>query len=449
VAPPPPESPSRWWSVALDLAYLTALPFLAVYLLIVSRALTRPKYRRGLWAKLGGGLDRRRGAEPSLWFHAVSVGEVITALPLIEALRRRLAGWDLRVSVSTFTGFEVARKSLPDLPVFYFPLDFSPVVRRFLRALRPAAVILLELELWPNFLLEAARRGVPVLVVNGRITARSARRYAWGRGLTRHFFGLASSFGVQNETYRQRLAALGVVPERIEVLGNLKYDAAPSPGSARGIEVRASLGWPPGETLVLVAGSTHTGEEEALCDVYAATRAADPRLRLVLAPRHVERLTAGELSSWQAPEPLQRWSQSRGEEAAPLPERRILVVDTLGELELFYSLADVVFVGGSLIPHGGHNLLEPARLGKPILFGPHYHNFQEIGDLLLGEAGAIRVAGKAELEGAIERLLRDPEERSRLGKNALDLSQGLRGAVDRYSKWVEAQLRLYLGRTSC
>ncbi len=438
---------SRLSSLAIDLLFLALSPLFLLALLVASRGFTLPKLRRGLWAKLGGGLPCREGSSPFLWVHTVSVGEVLTALPFIEALRGRFPECDVGVSVSTFTGFDLARERLGATPVFYFPLDVPFVVERFLRRLRPAAVILLELEVWPSFLLCARRRGVPVLVANGRITERSARRYRFGRGLTRRCFNLITSFGAQNEAYRERFLSLGVEPAKVEVLGNLKHDRGPSPAAARGAEMRARLGWPLEKTLVLTGGSTHAGEEKALCALHAALRPAEPQLRLVLAPRHVERLSAEEIARWGSSEPVVRWSEARGAIAARAvdpPGPGTLLVDTLGELEMFYAMADIVFVGGSLIPHGGHNLFEAARLQKAIITGPHYQNFQEEGDLLVAGRGAVLVAGEYELAAAVERLAKSPAEREDLAGNALAVTRRLGGATDRHLEWVERHLRLYL-----
>ena len=434
------------WTILLDLVYIALLPVLCLVLLVASRFLTRPKQRRGLAAKIWS-TPKRVGDQRCFWIHAVSVGEVITSVPLVARLREEYRGWDFRLSVSTYTGYDVAKKHFPDIPIFYFPLDLSPIVSRFFRRHRPDAVILLELEMWPNFLLEARRRNIPVLVANGRITERSSRRYAWGRGLTRRTFNLVASFGAQNEEYRERFLRLGVDPAKVEILGNLKHDREPSPIAAKGPETRERLGWKPGEKLVLVAGSTHPGEEAVFTSLYAQLRQADDRLRLVLVPRHVERLDDAELSRWGADRPLVRWSSIKGA-LAPLGDV-MLVVDTVGELELFYSIADLVFVGGSLVPHGGHNLFEAARLGKAVCFGPHVANFREEADLLMREEAALRVAGVPELRAALQRLIGSPEARQELGEKALRVTSRLRGAGQRHLDWVGRQLRLYLGSGAC
>jgi 3-deoxy-D-manno-octulosonic-acid transferase len=438
----------RLGQLLLDIIYLSLAPLV---LLVLSRGFARAKYRRGFREKLGS-VPVREGDGPSFWVHAVSVGEVLTSLPLLGALRKRYPGWDVSLSVSTYTGLEVARKKLPETTVFYAPFDLSFAVSRVYRRRRPSMIVLVELELWPNLLLEARRRGVPVLVANGRITERSSRRYAAAGRLARSLFGLVQSFGAQGDEYRARFLRLGVDPRRVEVLGNLKHDRTPPPLVERAEDVRQRLGWEPAKTLVLVAGSTHPGEEEILCNLYREVRREEPRLRLVLALRHVERIASlRELPDWGAGEALVRWSGLReaalagaAEQASLLSPAGALVVDTVGELELFYALADVVFVGGSLIPHGGHNLFEAASLGRPLLFGSHFDNFREEGNLLLAEEAAVCVSDPSELRPALERLLADPGERRRLGERARSLTERLRGATGRHIEWIDRQLRLSL-----
>jgi len=433
-------------SLALDLGLLCLSPLLLIAALWLSRGFTRPKWRRGILGKLGVGLPLRKGKRPALWVHAVSVGEVITAAPLVDELRRRFPECEVWLSVSTFTGYEVAHKKLADLRVFYFPFDLSFIVSRFFRRLQPQAVILVELELWPNFLLVARRSNVPVVVANARITERSARRYALGRSATRCLFNLPSSFGAQNEVYRDRLLRLGVEPGRIEVLGNLKHDRGPAVLPEKSLALRADLGWGHAGSLVIAGGSTHPGEETALLRAHEALKDRSPAPYLILVPRHVERLSDAELTSWGSRDLLLRWSALRGQ-ARPLDPPRepfVLVVDTVGELELFYALADIVFVGGSLIPHGGHNLFEPARYGRPIIFGPHVHNFRDEADLLLRAGGAVRLAGAGELLPALRRLIGDAPERERLASRALQVTRGMQGATEGHLAWIERHLRLYL-----
>ena len=369
----------------------------------------------------------------------------MTVAPLLRAIRARFPAWDLCISVSTFTGLEVARKSLPGVPSFYSPLDVSLVVRRFFRRIRPHAVVLVELELWPGFLIEARLRGVPVLVANGRITARSAARYAKAGGLARGLFGLVRSYGAQGADHAARFQALGVPPDRVEVLGNLKHDRGVRPPPVAPGELRRRLGWEPAETVLLAAGSTHPGEEEAIVRIHDALRTSIPGLRLVIVPRHVERLDdAGlELSRWGGGDRLVRWSRVRTD-LGPLadPARAILVVDTLGELESFYGAADIAFVGGSLVPHGGHNVLEASALGKPVLLGPHHANFRVEADLLAEAGGAVVVDDERALEHEIRRLAADPRAREDMGRKALETTRALGGALERHVEWLDRYLRL-------
>jgi 3-deoxy-D-manno-octulosonic-acid transferase len=448
---PPSSAPRRplgrlFLALLADACYLAASPFLFIYLLLVSRLLLRPKFRRGFLQKLGGVPPRRSEGRRALWLHAVSVGEVETAVPLVEEIAARLPGWEASLSVSTYTGFEVARRRFQDLEVFYAPLDLSFTVGRALRRRRPAAIILLELEVWPNFLLGARRRGVPVFVANGRMTERSCRRYERAGGIGRLLFRQLSACAVQNEVYAERFRRVGVAPERLEVLGNLKHDRRPSVAGREGSATRERLGW--GDSLVLVAGSTHPGEEALLCALLPRLRALDPRLRLVLAPRHIERLVSPEEERWGCDRPLVRWSTAGSVAAGGGLGDSVLLVDTVGELERFYAAADLVVVGGSLVPHGGHNLLEPARLGKPTCFGPHCENFREEADHLLRRSAALQVAGAAELEGRLGELLRDPLRRQQLGERARQAVLELAGASQRHVSWLERQLRLFLPQVS-
>jgi 3-deoxy-D-manno-octulosonic-acid transferase len=439
----------RALGVLLDAAYLLAAPLVLLALAWPSRLFTRRRYRAGLRGKLGD-VPRRDGAAPCLWVHAVSVGELRAALPLVEALRPVFPGWDLWVSVSTAAGMDLASRSLPaGVQAFWFPLDLGFAVRRTFRRVRPAAVVLLELEVWPNFLLEAGAAGVPVLVANGRLSDRSYPRYRRLGFLARALFGAVTSWGVQEEEYARRLAGLGVPAGRVRVLGNLKYDGAPA-GPVDPSATRRLLAWE--GAPVLVAGCTHPGEEEAALGAWAAVRgAAAPGgrgLRLVLAPRHIER--AREVAGLAASRGAARlWSQVRDGSGGAGPPVEVLVVDVIGELDRFYAAADVVFVGGSLIPRGGHNLLEPARAGKPVLFGPHTFNFEAIARHLLERGAGVRVDGPEALAAEAERLLADPEARRILGERARAAAAELSGATARHIGWIGEVLGLPEQGGSC
>jgi len=412
----------------------------------------------------------------------VSVGEVKTSLPLIRALQERFPDGHIGLSVATFTGFEVARKSLPQVDIFYAPLDLSLITARVFRRRRPTALVLVELELWPNFLMTARRRGVPVFVVNGRITERSARRYRKVSFLSRRLFRCVDGYAVQDEAYRERFLGLGVEPGRVEVLGNLKHDVQAAAVGERVAAVRAAFGWTPGTVSVLVGGSTHPGEENLLLRLLEKLRLEGMPLALILVPRHVERLSESEVESWHqgldgVPDPLW-WSQIRqqvesgggephegtasrqreskigGPEPGALKGARdlaplvasgaVLVVDTVGELELFYALADIAFVGGSLVPHGGHNVLEPARHACPVLFGSHVGNFLLETECLERAGGGRRLSGADELEVAVRELLGDDDARAEMGARARGAARLLSGSTERHVRWLEDALRLPL-----
>jgi 3-deoxy-D-manno-octulosonic-acid transferase len=307
-------------------------------------------------------------------------------------------------------------------------------------------LILVELELWPNFLLVAKRLGVPTWVVNGRLSERSAARYALVAPLSGALFRLVDAYGVQTEDYATRFRRIGVPTERITVLGNLKYDRAPAPRSVADADgLRQRLGWGRDEGIVLiVAGCTHPGEEKMLA---AMMPRLDPEhVRWVLAPRHVERLAApAELETWDCPRRLVRWSEIRerasGDDMRRLLERGddVLLVDTVGELERFYAAADMVIVGGSFVPHGGHNMLEPTRLGKPTVFGPAHANFREEANYLLRSDAAVLASDGAELEAQLLEWLGDPVSRRELGQRAAEVTEKLRGALARVLDWIVAR----------
>jgi 3-deoxy-D-manno-octulosonic-acid transferase len=422
--------------ILLDIGYLLATPLVVLGLAILS-FFTRRRYRAGFLQRLGG-VPRRSGDRPCLWLHAVSVGELLAALPLVEGLRRSFPDWDLWVSTSTDTAQDLAARSLPrEVTVFYYPLDYGWAVRRTLRRVRPSTVILLELELWPNFLLAAGEANIPVLVANGRISGRSYPRYRRLRALSRFlFFARVTAFAAQSEEYACRFESLGVPRERIDVLGNLKYDAAPAADAEN--STFEKLGWADHSSPVLMGGSTHPGEENVLLSIWSGLRQAVPGLKLILAPRHIER--AGEvegLLASSAGQPMVRWSAVRGSPAPPPRESApVVLVDVVGDLDRFYRLADVVFVGGSLVPRGGHNMLEPARLGKPVLFGPWISNFEEIARHLLTARAAVQVEDRPGLETQIARLLSDPQARQELGERAREAAGELGGATARHLEWI-------------
>ncbi|RMG09229.1 MAG: 3-deoxy-D-manno-octulosonic acid transferase, partial [Planctomycetota bacterium] len=377
-----------------------------------------------------GRCKRRRSRRPCVWIHGVSVGEIRSAASLVSELERELPGYEVVLSTTTGTGQEVARRLYGGRRVFYFPIDFSWSVRRVFEAIRPSLVILVELEIWPNFLQEAQRRRVPVVLVNGRITEKSYRGYRLVRGWLFDPIGKIGTFCVQTERYAERFRRLGIPAQSIHVTGSVKYDELEPEEVAPGA-VREELGLDAGET-VLMGGSTHPGEERLLHAAYRQLRAEHPRLRLVLVPRHTERAdeVAGALE--RAGERVVRRTDQRALDGdGRLPQGTVLLVDTVGELGRLYAAADLVFVGGSLIPHGGQNMLEPVMHGKPTLFGPHVQNFREPVERLLAARGARQVSDGSELARALGELLASPDEAAALGRRGRGALLAARGATAR------------------
>jgi len=376
------------------------------------RCLADRPFRRMAAERLTCGLARLDPERPRVLVHGVSVGEVKGAAALVRALEAAHPGLDVVICASTDTGVEVARQTYPGHRVVRFPFDCAWLVGRFLACLAPQAVVLVELEVWPNFLRVCNRRGVPVAVVNGRITDTSFDRYhLFRRALPQ--FNRISLFCVQLEEYAERFRRLGGAAARVVVTGNLKADGLHVDGDGRArLQVRelGRLLGPAEGQLVVVGGSTHAPEERLLA---RAWREAVPRARLILVPRHPPRAeeVERELAS------LGLWAQrlTRLREGQRADPARPVIVDTIGELEAVYALADMVFVGGSLAERGGQNVLEPAALGRPVLHGPHVENFrQEVA--LLGGAGASReVTDAASLAAALRELAADPDLRRSMG----------------------------------
>lgn len=387
--------------------------------------------RRLVTQRAGVGLLQRLGyrsaglpLEPRCWIHAVSVGEVMAAVPLVHAVRRRWPELHPVVTTVTPTGARVVKDRLePVVTHRYFPLDFSGAVARALAAVRPRFFVALETEIWPNFLRGLQRRGIPAMIANGRISDRSFRRYRLVRPFMRRVLAGIAVFAMQSAEDARRIIALGAPPERVVVTGNLKSDAIPNEPGAEQLW-RRLMGLT-GAEPVWIAGSTHRGEEELLLEAFVSLRRRHPLLVLVIAPRHPERV----------PE-VERLIRGRGLTSVrrtALPSARdtdaVIVLDTVGELPQLYQLSQVVFVGGSLVPLGGHNMLEPALRRKPVVFGPHTSNFREGAELLVTAGAALVVRDAKDLEGALDELLSDPARRAAMGEAAFEVVVGRQGAV--------------------
>ena len=392
---------------------------------------------RERWGHLPDGIDP--GGRPSIWIHAVSVGEVQAARTLIAGLRDRYPGHRLWLSTTTRTGRAVAAGIEAVDGLFYFPLDLPPAVDRVLDRVRPVLFIAVDTELWPNLLRRCARRGVRTVLVNGRISDRSYPRYRLVRRWFRRVLADMDRCCAQSDESARRLVDLGAPAERVVVTGNLKFDAlpAPRPGSAPGDgDLLRALGVA-ADRPVLVAASTHPGEEGPVLDAFRRLRARAPGLVLVLAPRHPER--GAEAAALAAKRGLAAVRRSRPPDDGA-GGADVVVLDTVGELPALFRVATVVFVGGSLVPAGGHNVIEPASWGRPVVFGPHMENFAEIAELFLANRAARRVASAVELAPVLAGLLADPRRRAELGTAARSLVEANRGAAARSLDEIAAVL---------
>ena len=396
------------------------------------RMATTHKYREGIRERLGqvpGWLKSQAGKKPVIWLHAVSVGEVLAVSRLIAELDKALPAFQVFVSTTTRTGHALARERFGANRVFYCPLDLPWAVNAYLKTLKPRMLVLAETEFWPNLLHSCDRRQIPVVVVNARISDRSWPRYRTLRNLWRPFLSRISRALAQTETDAERLRTIGLVPERVSVSGNLKFDVRIAEEAEATRLVRAS-----GSGLrFLVAGSTLEGEEAALLEVWPGLLQTEPKLAMVLAPRHPERFGAVAALLEKSGIPWMRrssWKDRAPESLEPMKAGSILLLDTIGELASIYSLAAVAFVGGSLFPAGGHNPLEPAQFSVPIVIGPHYANFRAITDDLR-EHNAIRIAPKEELANVLSELLQNSAEGAAMGAQARQVFEAQAGATGR------------------
>ena len=417
--------------------FLYSLLTLAVFLVVspyfVYQAIRYKKYIGSLRQRLGYlPITLNIDGEESIWIHAVSVGEVLTARALVADLKSRYPRLRLFLSTTTIAGQQVARRNLQQVDaVFYFPFDFALIVRRTLNIVKPRAFVMMETEIWPNLLRICRARGVRTVVINGRISSRSYPRYRLIKLFFRHVLADVDRFCMQSEESARRLIDLGADPSAVTVTGSLKFDSLeiPTPvshGKPRERVLRffrlAS------NRVVLIAGSTVRGEESAVLRAFARIKSGTPTALAVLAPRQPERFGEVERLAREAGFATVRRSELPIDSE---PRADVVVLDTLGELAKLYQIATAVFVGGSLVDNGGHNILEPAVFGKPVVFGPHMQNFKEIADTFLSNGAAVQVQSERELEEAMLALVTDPVRRAGLGAAARALVEANRGAKDK------------------
>ncbi|MEO5346100.1 MAG: 3-deoxy-D-manno-octulosonic acid transferase [Magnetococcus sp. YQC-9] len=409
--------------LVLTLLILITLP------IWIWRYFATPKYRGTVLQRLGWipssacapGAGSRR-----IWLHAVSVGEAMAARELASRLKTTFPDHDLIITTVTRTGQQVVRDKIPEASAHHFlTVDLPPCIHPLVEAIRPEILIVMETELWPGLFRMLAKKGVPIVVVNGRISPRSFKRYHAIRWLTRQLLADGTRYLMQSKADAERLIAMGAPAERVRVTGNLKYDQAlKSPDPALLNRLQARLGTP--MSSVWIAASTHPGEEAMLLDLHRRLITTPLAPRLILVPRHPERTgDVLELIRQRGLE-CQRFSQLTGSWSAPL-----LLVDEIGWLAGLYSLARLVFIGGSLVARGGQNMLEPAAWGVPVLFGPHVFNFRDIAEQLLTVGGALRVESDRELGLRLEALLGDPERCRQMGEAARAVIPANAGALER------------------
>ena len=394
--------------ILYDLIFLIfALVYLPIYLF-------KGKFHRGFLNRLGI-LPKHPDLDKPIWIHAVSLGEAISVRGLVEELRKVYPNKRFVISTVTSTGNKIAATiAKPGDLVIYLPLDFSFTVRKVIDEINPSLFIIAETEIWPNLISYLYKKGVPVVTVNGRISDASFKGYSAVKFLIKPILGKIRLFCVQTEIDAERLKRLGVRPERIKVAGNLKFDQL---ALFRGSDYRERLGLAASEKI-LVAGSTHSGEEEIILSAYKMLLKEFPGLKLLIAPRHPERTADVEKAVLRNGFCALRISQLNSTPPTTYNPQPVFILDSVGNLVNFYGAADIVFVGGSLIKKGGHNILEPASLGKPVIFGPHMFNFRDIAKIFLNNNAAIKVETREDLEASVRELLKDGSKAGQLTKNA-------------------------------
>ena len=417
----------------------------------VCKARRRKKSLPGFAQRIGRLPDRvRHDGRATIWFHSCSVGETLSLQPLVRNLRDRLPDARFVFSTVTETGQQVAIKQFAAYGpgnTFYFPIDLARIVRKVLEHIRPALIVIIDTEIWPNTVHEAHRRGIPVLLVNGRISASSFRFSRLARPVLRSVFDNYSALLMQSSEDADRIRRMGASPDKVRVIGNIKFDAvAADPESEKALlgALDEAFGFSRTQAPLIVAGSTHPGEEQTLLAVLRRIRGT-PGLqdtRLLLAPRHPERFAEAAGIAARHGFGIRR----RTDGAGAGPEAEVLLLDTIGELAAAYRFATVAFVGGSLVPHGGHSILEPARHSKPIVIGPSMENFRSIAGEFLAHGGVRQIRAGAKDPGRQEQqlldvflqLLQNSEERDAAGRAAGSILEQNRGATHRACERIEA-----------
>jgi len=429
----------------VDLLYLLAGAILSP--MVLYRVIRHNRYRTG-WAQRFGKITRRNPRKKCIWLHAVSVGEVNAAKTIVKELGNKFPDFEIILSTTTDTGFAQANALFgKNLQVFYFPFDISWMMRRAFENIRPTMCLLMELEVWPNFVQIARSLNVPVIVINGRISERSFARYKRIRPIAKAVFGRVSLVLAQTNEYAQRFREIGCPEEKVIVTGSLKYDTAQVADKVEGADILAAQLKLCNQRL-WVAGATGNDEEKLLLEVYRDLKEQKQfsDLRFAIIPRKPERFDEVAQLIEDSRLPLIRYSHIKFVNRESAIERRVtsdespvILGDTMGDLRKFYSLATVIFVGRSLVPMGGSDMMEAAALGKCTIFGPHAFNFKQAVDALLADNGAIMVNNKDELLAAVRKCLDEPEYADKIARNGREVIRKNQGAT---ARTIEALARL-------
>jgi 3-deoxy-D-manno-octulosonic-acid transferase len=426
--------------ILIDLVYLLgALTFSPV---VIYRVIRYKRYRTG-WAQRLGKIIRKHPNQKCIWLHAVSVGEVNATRTIVRELENRLPGYEILISTTTDTGYAQANALFAAThTVTYFPFDISWIMRRAFRNIRPSICLLMELEVWPNLVTMANRLDVPVVIVNGRITERSCARYCKIKPIAKAIFQKVTLVLAQTDEYAQRFKKIGSVEDRMIVTGSLKYDTAQITDRIEGADLLAAeLGM--ADERLWIAGGTGPGEEQIILEVFKSLKQAEQLgdLRLVIVPRKPERFDEVAQLIADAGFDFVRYSSVKNANA-PVPDKvPVILGDTMGDLRKFYSLATVIFVGRSLVPMGGSDMMEAAALGKCTVFGPHAWNFKQTVDVLLDGEGAIMVKDKQDLLAAIRTSLDAPDFARTIARNGRQVIRKNQGATQKSLEQIEKLLK--------
>jgi 3-deoxy-D-manno-octulosonic-acid transferase len=424
------------YNILLTFLLILASPYFLL------RSLIQKRFRKALPQRMG--FFKIPSFKRPIWVHAASVGEVFCSIPLLKKIKREFPHLKIILTTMTSTGNETAKTYLPEADqVFFFPIDHPFIIRRTIEKIQPNLLLIAETELWPNLLRSCGKKGIPIVLFNGRISQKSFQRYLLFKFFFKECLKHVSLFLMQTEEDRIRIIEMGGESQKTRVVGNLKFDQTfPSFTQETMVEIVKILGLQ-GKENIFIAGSTHSGEEEILVNLYKEIKKMDPHLVLILAPRHLERLEEvervlkKESLSW-----LRKTSLPLGAGRSDQEQPDVILLDTMGELMGIYSLGTVVFVGGSLVPVGGHNPLEPLFFKKCVLFGPYMFNFLEISSRLIEAGGAIQVSGKEDLFSQMKRLLFDEGARKGVGEKGYQFLQKHQGATAR----VFEEIKPFLSR---